>query len=78
MGVWSYDFVAVQTHGSQAPAHDVDRRVYSLSSVHKSHDPIRRRTPLVGRTGLGSLARCDGNPVQFAVSEFHAMPVSRA
>src|SRR5260370_38246937 len=23
----------------------------------------RRRTPLLGRTGLGSLAQCDGNPV---------------
>jgi hypothetical protein len=32
MGVWSYDFVEAQTHdGPQAQAHDVDRRVYSLS-----------------------------------------------
>ena len=32
MGVWSYDFVEAQTHdGLQDPAHDVDRRVYSLS-----------------------------------------------
>ena len=32
MGVWSYDFVEAQTHdGPQAQAHDVDRRVHSLS-----------------------------------------------
>src|SRR5712671_4123721 len=32
MGVWSYDFVEAQTHDEpQAQAHDVDRRVYSLS-----------------------------------------------
>jgi hypothetical protein len=31
MGVWSYDFVEAQTHDAQDQAHDVDRRVYSLS-----------------------------------------------
>ena len=34
MGVWSYDFVEAQTHDEpQAQAHDVDRRVYSLSPL---------------------------------------------
>jgi hypothetical protein len=27
----------------RAPVHDVDRRVYSLSSVGKSHDPMPHR-----------------------------------
>src|ERR1700676_1405570 len=41
--------VEVQTHdGPQAPVHDVDRRVYSLSSVGKSHDPMPHRR---GSTG---------------------------
>jgi hypothetical protein len=51
MGVWSYDFVELQTHdGPQAPAHDVDRRVYSLSSVGKSHDPMPHRPRSTDRT----------------------------
>jgi len=33
---WSYDFVEAQTHkGPQAPAHDVDRRVYSLAAAER-------------------------------------------
>ena len=51
MGVWTYDFVEVQTHdGPQAPVHDVGRRVHSLSSVGKSHDPMPHRPRSKDRT----------------------------
>src|SRR5439155_19706661 len=53
MGVWSYDFVEAQTHDEpQAQAHDVDRRVYSLSPFAMDTFYGNRTTPGGPLTGV--------------------------